>query len=691
MIETLEPRAVPATFGIPWHDPARLTISFAPDGTALAGHQSRLFESLGAWSIASDWQRTILNAFQSWAMHANLNFGLRIDEGLPFGVTGMTQGDPRFGDIRIGAHAMTHEVLAVSVPPDPSLAGTWSGDVLLNSAYSFDGGTHALASVVMHEAGNALGLADSLDPNDVLHRFYGGARAGLSAADITAVQALYGARLPDAHEGPGGNGTIATATALIEPAGYQGETPLVAFGDITTTDDVDVYRFTFPDDGNDDVGDRVLTIRLQTAGISLLAPRLTVLDPRGRVLARLDSGRFTGDTLQVRLPGLEARGTYHVRVEAATTDGFGVGRYGLSVRPDQTSSTADEVINRLLQGPFDALGPDAIDAFFRSGGDLLLNPDDRTNETPDQADAFTLRPIQATASIRHEAVASIAGRDDVDVYAIIAPAGGLRTLTATVWAPDTSGFQPHLVVLDAFGRTVPVEVLANGNGTSTVQVQNTVAGQSYYLRVQTSSHAVQDKGNYLVSTHFGRMELSPRDFATGTLDQSDRSDSSRLHIARTQLFQFVLSTGFESPDAGAVMTIRDEAGREVHRLTTRTGEPISGGGVLLAPGAYTVVIEAENPSGRSFSYQLRGRGHSDPIGPVPTDPTMAPVYSSPINPGFYLYPGITVPYDPSNLPGYVSITEPTTYPPGFVLPPEYSGGPWLIVSEEPTYWMPLDD
>jgi len=43
------------------------------------------------------------------------------------------------GDIRIGARPMSPEVLSISVPHDPFLSGTLSGDVLLNSAARFDG------------------------------------------------------------------------------------------------------------------------------------------------------------------------------------------------------------------------------------------------------------------------------------------------------------------------------------------------------------------------------------------------------------------------------------------------------------------------------------------------------------------------------------------------------------------------
>src|SRR3954471_3493950 len=106
VVELLEDRAVPATFGVPWADPSHLTLSFAPDGTAIAGHTSSLFQTLNAQERTADWQRQILLAFQTWAVNANINIGLVNDGGQAFGTAGNSQHDPRFGDIRIGAQKM---------------------------------------------------------------------------------------------------------------------------------------------------------------------------------------------------------------------------------------------------------------------------------------------------------------------------------------------------------------------------------------------------------------------------------------------------------------------------------------------------------------------------------------------------------------------------------------------------------
>src|SRR4051794_6916313 len=102
----LETRTNPAIWGNPWPDAAHLTLSFAPDGTAVADRTSSLFAALDAVAPRSLWQREILRAFQTWAVTANINLSLAGDGGQSFGVTGSPQGDARFGDVRLAGYAM---------------------------------------------------------------------------------------------------------------------------------------------------------------------------------------------------------------------------------------------------------------------------------------------------------------------------------------------------------------------------------------------------------------------------------------------------------------------------------------------------------------------------------------------------------------------------------------------------------
>src|SRR5262249_27809257 len=162
-VEALEDRTVPATFGVPWNDPTHLTLSFAPDGTPIAGHTSSLFQTLDGQQSRDVWQREILEAFQTWAVQANINIAVVSDGGEAFGVPGPSQHDPRFGDIRVGAQAMSPESLSISVPYDPALSSTWTGDVLLNSNENYSSNGTNLTAVLLHEAGHVLGLSDSTD------------------------------------------------------------------------------------------------------------------------------------------------------------------------------------------------------------------------------------------------------------------------------------------------------------------------------------------------------------------------------------------------------------------------------------------------------------------------------------------------------------------------------------------------
>ena len=54
--------------GGPWADET-VTISFAPDGTNVAGYESTLFQSLDALGDSSVWQDAIVRGFETWAQH----------------------------------------------------------------------------------------------------------------------------------------------------------------------------------------------------------------------------------------------------------------------------------------------------------------------------------------------------------------------------------------------------------------------------------------------------------------------------------------------------------------------------------------------------------------------------------------------------------------------------------------------
>src|SRR5262245_25826431 len=260
-LDTLDRRDVPATFGIPWPNGTAVTVSFAPDGADVDGSASELFALMARNGISQAvWQKEILRAFQSWTSPADINVGLVPDDGSSLGVPGYEQADSRFGDIRIFAVPLSSSVLAITMPPG-DVAGTRTGDVILNSNYNFGIGPWAqrdLYTVLLQEAGHALGVGNSPNSSSAMYEFYQGVRSGLSSEDIARIQTLYGPRPTRTWEATAGNNTSSSATSLA------GTGDRVTYGDVASATDPDWYSFIAASDGP-------ATIQLEVAGLSQVA------------------------------------------------------------------------------------------------------------------------------------------------------------------------------------------------------------------------------------------------------------------------------------------------------------------------------------------------------------------------------------------------------------------------------------
>jgi hypothetical protein len=640
-LQYLEDRIAPATFGIPWEDPIHLSISFAPDGTSIAGHQSELFADLDPnFPSSADWQREILKAFQTWAVHANISVGLRDDSGDPFGVAGKMQGDPRFGDIRVGAHHMAPDVLAIAVPPDPFFSGTLAGDVFLNSNAVFT--SKNLLPVMLHEAGHVFGLDDNDDPNSVMysHLNY---RTELAPEDVQAIRDLYGARSLD-HNEP--NNSFATATPIrysgIVPV-YLGATPLVAYSDIGTPRDVDYFWVRPLTLYNGPV-----TFRLQTAGISFLAPRLSIYDQSYHLLGQAESMNVFGDIVSVRLPHINPLASrYYVKVDSAANDVFGVGRYALTVAFDDRLLVDPGSFPPILRGPYDTLtNENDIARLFSDPTNVFFNDDLHNNRTFLTAEVLQSTPGYMPGT-HYDKIASITDDQDIHYYRLRASRfrpGEDHVLTVTLLMMDVNGVLPVVSVYDANTNPVPVDGLLNGNGTYTIQAANVEPEASYYLKVGPARPG--DAGNYALVVHFGGITANLETFASGRLDNRHWQQGYTLYVARSQLFQFVLSAGRQGdpPDGRVRMEITNQSGDVVFALAVDDGQTASGSSVFLTPGEYRARFTLEvsaGPPPSPTSFQLRGLGISDPVGPVLDDPTFNPMYVCPNDPSLYCYPGGT--------------------------------------------------
>jgi len=305
-----------ALTGYSWKN-TDVSASFLPDGTSSEGYTSNLFSKLNGIAATSVWQREFARALQSWANVSPLNFHFVSDDGSATGTSGLSQGDSRFGDIRLGAHPLSNNYVAYTYFP-----GNWStksGDITISPTANYHIGSKLdLFSTLLHEAGHAIGLNHSLSKT-VMYPAITGVYTGLSADDIAGIQAIYGARPLDAFDATSTNDTTSSAASIDVANGG------ASFrADLTDFADVDYYRFTAPD-----TTDGTLKISVDVESLSFLAPRLTLFDDQGQVIASVDAEY--GANASLDLTGLTPGATYFAMVDGATPDEFGMGAYELNI------------------------------------------------------------------------------------------------------------------------------------------------------------------------------------------------------------------------------------------------------------------------------------------------------------------------------------------------------------------------
>jgi hypothetical protein len=523
-VDRLEDRTTPAVWGVPWPDPQHMTLSFAPDGTDVGGSGSVLFSLLGSGAASPDWQLDILHAFQTWAAQANINISLTSDNGDPFGEAGPAQGSSLYGDVRVGARPLAPSEVAVGTPFDQF--GTWSGEVLINSGYTFGpagAGGYDLYTIALHEAGHVFGLPDDTDPASAMFSSYMMPRTGLGGGDVADIQQLYGARSPDQFEKAGGNDTLRTASPIrFVAAGTNlsttdltaGGVPYVAAGDITTTADKDFYRFTVPQGTSD------FFVQLRTSGVSLLQSRVNVYDGTGRLVQSVAATDPRSGDLTLYVSGVKAGAAYRVEVESATTSPFGVGSYRLAV------------------------GTAAREALFSSALSNFVNPDRHTDDTLQSAENLGVTKSDGAPTWDLTRQAAIEDAQDLDFYKLKTGTETGGALVVSVWASDPGQLAPSIRVYDMTGQLLPAEVLAQDGTYYSVQVLNVKPNTNYITEV--AADGPDTVGNYFLAIDERATPVEIGQLASGTLTDVARQQSFELDVTQDHLFHFSLSAAATS-------------------------------------------------------------------------------------------------------------------------------------------------
>ena len=647
-VESLEPRVMLDADGFLIGADVHFSLSFAPDDTDIAGQSNSLAARFDAIAPRADWQETILRAFQTWAVETNSDIGVVADGGEQFGAPGLNQKDDRFGDIRIGAIAMTPEVGAVSVPVGGLVSGTWFADVVFNTAFSYTT-LDDIYAVALHEAGNVFGLEDNLDPNSPLFDNGVLSATGLppTASDLAALRQLHGTRMPDDNEEDDGvtnNDSFLNATKLDKvkiTGAAEGSAPSIVYGDISDNGDQDFYRINLAGDYTGSV-----TIQVRSNGISLLAPEVTLFSDTQQLLQQSISTSKTGDliTLQFTAPNEDP----FIRIAGADPGLFGIGGYSLTAIYDGVNQIDQATIDLIAGGQFRFLEQEDIEKFFDADEDEHFGDDDHTDDTPLVAGRLLTSPGFAEAT-RYEAIGSIADATDVDFYQVKSPppaALPLNVMTVLIRSIDTGGLVPLATVYDNADQLVTSTVLANGSGDYIIQVVGVTADDNYQVKIEAvNATGPFNTGNYKLTVVYGSQVTVLEPLSAGTVGNATTKNVHTLYIGQPQLFHLALdvaATATNTPTA-VVATIYDSTQTAVFQIASTPGATRSREAVLLNPGEYTVEVVPVTLDGSTppaLSYELLGTAISDLFVGDPDDPNNHPfACTEPGLEGFFCYPG----------------------------------------------------
>ena len=318
-LEGLEDRMLLyATNGGLWTYGSRITYSFIPDGTFDGGGPSNLFATLNASSPTATWQAAFKSAAAYWSSYANINMALVSDSGDPVGTNGNQQGDPRFGDIRIGMFPMDPGVLACAILPPPISGGSAAGDINFNSNINWAPGQgYDVGTVALHEMGHALGLDHSPVSTDVLYAYYNGTNQSLSSDDKAGVASIYGANPART--------TNNTSYALAANLTTQIDSNLqIAFpARLANIYDNEYYTVTVPSGTTG-----TMTVSMQSTNLSSVAPKLAVYNAAKTRIGSSVLPNSYGATATVTINGVSPGQVYYFTAGAASGMGS-VGSFGL--------------------------------------------------------------------------------------------------------------------------------------------------------------------------------------------------------------------------------------------------------------------------------------------------------------------------------------------------------------------------
>jgi hypothetical protein len=314
--------------GYSWPSPSHITYSIAPDGVYW-DHGTNVLNSTfnAAFGTSGIWQAQIARALATWESVANINIVPVADGLYNENTLGLAQGDPHFGDIRIGGYPYLNNMTTLSLTYFPPPQGsTAAGDVELNTAQPFgiDSG-YDFYSVILHEFGHALGLDAPSNPAEVMYLNYQGVRTGLAPGDIAGIQAIYGARPFDQFQAQGVGVGFGSPIDLTSFLGSSNQVTIPNLA-LQSTGDSEYFSFVAPSYASGS-----LQISAIATQISMLSPKVSLYDSAGDLLGQASNPSAWSDTVSVTDPAVVPGQRYYVAISGATGGVFDAGAYNLTI------------------------------------------------------------------------------------------------------------------------------------------------------------------------------------------------------------------------------------------------------------------------------------------------------------------------------------------------------------------------
>ena len=338
ILENLEGRLLLwASSGDFWTKPIGIRFSIVPDGTDLGGVKSNLYAAFNAKFGANVWEPIIEDAASAWEYYANLNMTYVYDDGEPIGSGQYQQGNPSFGDIRIGGFVQSSSTAAFTIAPPPANGDSSSGDIMINTGVNFSiggsGNSVDLETIMLHEFGHALAMAHSTTSTAVMYGTYNGVKPSLTLDDVQGIIAAWEPRQLD-YFAKTYNNTIFQNSADITQYTNQWNQVILPSLDLTYQDTNTMtrinnswFKVTTPANASS-----TFAAVVQSSYLSLLTAQVQIYDANAHLLAEGDSpinayGVITGTQITNAKPNT----TYYIRVAPQTNYSNADGAYALIV------------------------------------------------------------------------------------------------------------------------------------------------------------------------------------------------------------------------------------------------------------------------------------------------------------------------------------------------------------------------